>query len=165
MTIEDRIERLARILAAEEEFYARLRSLLQREQACLVDLDARELEDIVRTKQALAEEGQLLEYGRSRLCADVVAELGLSGTPSLSELGAHLGERGRALRSAHARLVAVVGAVRELADVNVGFTGDALGRVEATLQLLGRLRPEQPIYGSSGLEAAAGTGRLLRGSA
>lgn len=159
------VERLARVLDAEEGFYREFRTLLQREQACLVDLDAAALEEIVRTKEALAEEGRLLEESRVQIADELAAALGLPGRPTLSQLGDRLEGEGDALRTAHTRMVALVGAVRELVELNAVFAGNALGRVDATLQLLGRLRPEQPVYAHDPTAAPARVGRLVRSSA
>ncbi|MFQ5416758.1 MAG: flagellar protein FlgN [Myxococcota bacterium] len=165
MTARDELQRLSRILDAEERFYCDFRGLLQREHACLVELDAEGLEEIVRAKEVLAEEGALLEESRIEVGAELAAKLELPGRPTLSQICDRLGDEAADLRAAHARLVAVVGAVRELVELNTAFTGNALTRVDATLELLGRLRPDHPVYGQDRSRAPARTGRLLRSSA
>ena len=143
--------RLGRILEAEEQIYLEMRSVLQREQSCIVRLDAVDLEDAVRSKEALAEEARLLEESRLEVTETLAAALGLGlARPSLSQLCDRLGEEATELRAAHTRLVALVGAVRELLHVNVTFAGDSLDRVRATLKLLGRLLPERPVYVAGG---------------
>ncbi len=88
--------------------------------------------------------------------------------PTLSALCDALGEPAVELRLAHSRLVALIGAVRELLDANAGFAGDSLGQVRATLKLLGRLLPGDTTYSPT---AAAPTpivpasGALVRRSA
>jgi hypothetical protein len=161
-------QRLLTVLAAEERLYLELRDLLQRERELIASLDVAGLEQGVRQKQALAEEGRLLEESRLELAALLAGELGLPGErPTLSQLCAALGPgRDGELRGAHSRLAALVGAVQELVAANSGFAGEAESRVRATLQLLGRLLPDQPTYQPPGArEAAPAAGRLLRRTA
>jgi len=161
----DRAMRLGRVLDAEEGFYRELRTLLQRERICLVDLDAASLEEIVAAKESLAEEGRLLEESRLQLVDELAPELGLAGRPTLSQVCDRIDGPADELRSAHARLVALVGAVRELVEMNAVFAGNALGRVDATLELLGRLRFERPVYSPDPTAAPERVGRLIRSSA
>jgi len=161
----DRVTRLVRVLDAEEGFYRELRSLLQRERVCLVELDASSLEEIVAAKEALAEEGRLLEESRLQIVDELAPELGLAARPTLSQVCDQLDGPADELRSAHARLVALVGAVRELVELNAVFAGNSLGRVDATLELLGRLRFERPVYSSDPAAVPERVGRLIRSSA
>jgi hypothetical protein len=164
----DRVEGLLTVLGAEERLYLELRDLLQRERELIANLDVAGLEQGVRQKESLAEEGRLLEESRLELAALLARELGIgSERATLSQLCAALGpERDAALRGAHSRLTALVGAVQELVAANSGFAGEAEGRVRATLQLLGRLLPDQPTYQPPGArEAAPAAGRLLRRTA
>ncbi len=157
---------LMRVLQAEEKLYLELRALLQREQACITELDAAGLEEAVRAKETLAGEARLLEESRLEVVSALAASFGWrDARPTLSQLCDRLGEAGAGLREAHSRLVALVGAVRELLDVNAAFAGRSLDQVHATLELLGRLVPAQATYGPGGPREASGPGRLVRRSA
>ncbi len=158
--------RLLTVLEAEEKLYLELRSLLQEERAWLVALDAARIEEAVQRKESLAAEGRLLEEARIELARALARELGVDDErPTLSRLCARLGDDAEPLQRAHSRLVALVGASRELLDANAGFAGEALAQVRSTLQLLGRLLPAQPTYAPD-LAAAEPTGaRLVRRSA
>ncbi|HVP29078.1 MAG TPA: flagellar protein FlgN [Myxococcota bacterium] len=159
----DLCARLLASLEAEEELYVELRELLQRERERIVALDAAGLEELVRRKEALAEEGRLLEEGRLELSAALARELGLGEPrPTLSHLCARLGEEADGLRAVHGRLVALVGAARELLEANAAFAGEAREQVRATLRLLGRLLPAGATYEPAG-PAGRGVGR--RGAA
>lgn len=159
--------RLETVLAAEERLYVELRDLLQRERECMVNLDATGLEDVVLRKEELAGEARLLEETRIQVAGALARELGLrEPRPTLSELCDRLEGRASGLREAHTRLVALLGAVRELADANAVFAGDSLAQVRASLELLGRLLPTQPTYRPDArAEATLPAGRLLRRSA
>lgn len=159
------VARLVDLLKAEEGLYVELRDSLQREQACLVELDAEGLDEAVRQKQTLVAEARMLEGGRVALVETLAAGLGFAeGTPKLSTLCDALGGDALALREAHARLAALVAAVRELLDVNAAFAGEATGQVRATLQLLGRLAPDHGTYGPGGAGDGGVPGRLVRQS-
>jgi len=159
------VARLLRVLDAEEAYYREFHELLQRERACLVDLDVAALEEVVRVKEALAEEGLLLEETRLEIVATFAPQLGLPPRATLSQISERLEGRPDELRSAHMRLVALVGAVRELVELNAVVAGNALGRVDATLGLLGRLRPDRPVYTADPAAAPERVGRLVRSSA
>lgn len=160
----DSLVRLVRVLDAEEAFYREFQDLLQRERACLVDLDAAALEEIVREKEALAEEGRLLEETRLDVVAGLAPQLGLPPRATLSQICDRIDGQDD-LRSAHTRLVALVGAIRELVELNAVVAGNALGRVDATLELLGRMRPDRPLYTADPAASPERVGRLLRSSA
>jgi hypothetical protein len=162
-------DELLRILESEERLYCDLREVLQRERELIVNLDAAGLEDAVLRKEALSAEGRLLEEGRIEVATRLATALGLPAErPTLSGLCDALGAEGGELRRAHSRLVALIGAVRELLDANAGFAGESLGQVRATLQLLGRLLPGDAQYGP-GAQAPGPTaptsGTLVRRSA
>lgn len=159
--------RLLTLLDAEERLYLELRSVLQREREALVALDAAAVEDVVRHKEALAEEGRLLEEGRVELALALARELGISeARPTLSQLCLRLGDAAGPLAEAHGRLVALVGAVRELLTANAAFAGDALTQVRVTLRLLGRLLPTTSTYAPlPATEPALPSGRLVQRSA
>jgi hypothetical protein len=165
--VDDGVGRLLTVLRAEERLYVEMRDLLQQERELIANLDSAGLELAVRRKEALAEEGRLLEESRVQVASALAAELGLpEARPTLSQLCDAI-EGGEAeLRDAHSRLTALVGAVQELLTANFSFAGDAHAQVEATLQLLGRLLPETPTYRPPGAcESAARGGRLVRQSA
>lgn len=163
--VTDSVERLVDLLTAEEELFVELRDALQQEQACLVSVDARGLDEAVRQKETLVAEARMLAESRVALVESLSAELDLpaEGT-TLSEICDALGSGSPALRQAHARLAALVAAVRELLDLNAAFAGEAMAQVRATLQLLGRLAPGPGTYGPGGVEMGA-PGRLVRRSA
>ena len=71
--MNDAVERLLRILTAEERLYVRLRDLLQRERELMVHLDADGLEAIAREK-----EEALMADLRGEMSADVTASRPLS---------------------------------------------------------------------------------------
>jgi hypothetical protein len=162
-------DELLAVLESEERLYLELRELLQRERKLIVDLDAGGLEEVVRRKEALASEGRLLEEGRVEAARRLAERVGADAErPTLGALCDALGEDAAPLRRAHSRLVALVGATRELLDANAGFAGDALGQVRATLQLLGRLVPGDGTYAPGlepGPEVPLAAGTLLRRSA
>ena len=60
-------ERLLEILRAEERVYLEMRDLLQRERELMVSLDAQGLGDAAREKEALSDEGRLVEESRVTL--------------------------------------------------------------------------------------------------
>jgi hypothetical protein len=158
----DGAHRLLVVLEAEETLYRELRDLLQRERELVIDLDGPALEALVRRKESLAAEGQLLEESRLDVVRELARELGLATErPGLSELAARLADAAP-LRSAHARLAALVASVRELLDANAVLAGDALSRVRGTLRVLGRFEPGASLYGPAVAPAlAAASGRLL----
>lgn len=164
----ERVRELQTVLEAEIALYVELRELLQRERELIVNLDAVGLEDTVRQKEALAEEGKLLEESRIEVAARLAGELELGPErPTLSQICDRIGVESAPLRRLHSRLVALVGAVRELLDANAGFAGDSLAQVRATLQLLGRLLPTDPTYTTLGGADASrvAAGQLVRRSA
>ena len=61
------VERLLELLQAEEALYTELRTALQDEQVCLVNLEAEGLDDAVRQKETLVTEARVLEEGRRTL--------------------------------------------------------------------------------------------------
>jgi len=160
---------LLTVLESEERLYRELCEVLQQERELIINLDAAGLEDAVLRKEALSAEGRLLEEGRIEVATRLAAALGLpSERPTLSGLCDALGEGGDELRRAHSRMVALVGAVRELLDANAGFAGESLGQVRATLQLLGRLLPGDVTYGPGAAvpgPIVPGSGALVRRSA
>ena len=160
---DDLAARLLPLLEAEEGVYLEMRDALQHERVCLANLDAEGLESAVRRKQTLAAEARVIEESRAALVAALAESLEMS-QPTLSQLADRLGAEAPGLREAHARLVALLGAVRELLDANAAFAGESLAQVRATLQLLGRLSPEQPTYGPGAGEGGS-PGRLVSRSA
>lgn len=162
----DLVNRLVDLLRAEEDLYLELRSALQSEQRCLVEIDAEGLDEAVRQKETLVAEARMLGESRGSVVETLATELGICEEPvTLSRIGAALGPEASALRQAHARLTALVAAVRELLEVNAGFAGDAMTQVRGTLQLLGRLAPGSGTYGPEGTAPAGTPGRLVRQSA
>ncbi len=165
----DGVTRLLTILKAEERLYLEMRDLLQRERELILSLDSVGLEQAVREKASLADEGRLLEESRIEVTRELAHELGVgSDRPTLSQLADAVGPNDDGLRQAHSRLAALVGAVKELLDANTVFAGEAQGQVQGTLRLLGRLLPDEPTYGRAGeiLEAPSlHGGRLVRQSA
>lgn len=159
---------LLAVLESEERLYQELRQVLQQERELIVNLDAEGLEQAVMRKEALSAEGRLLEEGRIEVAARLAGALGISADPpTLSALCDALGPGAGELRSAHSRMVALMGAVQELLDANAGFAGDALGQVRGTLQLLGRLLPGDSTYGPAAElpRPATASGALVRRSA
>ena len=155
----DAVERLRTVLEAEERLYREMRSLLQEERGHFLALRVDDIERSVRRKEALAEEGRLLEECRREVAAELAADLGLGeGDVRLPRLCEALGPRAAELATVHGRLVALVGAVRELVQASQGSAGEALHRVQAVMKLLGRLAPELPAYGYAATSSPA-TGR------
>lgn len=167
--VADLCERLVAVLESEEDLYRELRDVLQRERELLVTLDAIAFEALVRRKEALAEEGRLLEESRVAVARELVTALGVAADPlpALSDLCTRIGPEGDRLRDAQSRLRALVGATRELLDANASSTGDALAQVRATLRMLGRVLPLDPVYGPRGMPTPeeASSGRLVRQTA
>lgn len=162
----DLVGRLVDLLRAEEELYLELRTALQHEQRCLAEMDAEGLDEAVRQKETLVAEARMLAESRSAVVETLATTLGIAEEPvTLSRIGAALGPEASALRQAHARLTALVAAVRELLEVNAGFAGEAMAQVRGTLQLLGRLAPASGTYGPDGTAEPGSPGRLVRQSA
>ena len=163
----DDVGRLLAILAAEERVQLEMRDLLQRERELMARLDAEGLGALAREKEALADEGRLVEEGRTAAARALARRLGIDAErPTLSQLCEALGSEAAPLRQAHTRLVVLVSVVRELLDANVAFAGDNLTRITGTLQTLGRLLPVEVGYGRERQGDARGeTGRLVRSSA
>ncbi len=163
----DRISHLVALLESEERVYVELRSLLQREREHMATLDAQALAGVVEAKEMTAAEARYLEESRLALAGALAAEVGLGAErPTLSELCAALGPPADALRELHARLVAVVGAVRELVEANSSFAGDSLIQIQGALRLFGRMSTVESTYGGPGREeGAAVPGRLVRRTA
>ncbi len=162
--MSDGVTRLLTVLEAEERLYVEMRDLLQGERELIASLDAAGLEQTVRRKETLAEEGRFLEASRVEVVAELARELGHEGARlTLSQVCDALGEEEGGLREAHSRLAALVGAVQELLQANAAFAGEAQIQVQATLQLLGRLLPESAGYQPSGAsEPTPAGGRLVR---
>ncbi len=161
----EEVDRLLAVLEAEEKLYLELRDLLQQERSLVLDLDGAGLEDLVRKKEALADEGRFLEESREAIAQELARQLGVDSEPlTLRRLSETLkAEKADGLRRAQARLAALVGSVRELLDANSAVAGEALAEVQATLKVLGRLKPSEPTYGpqfESG--EVPNAGRLLR---
>lgn len=165
--VSDLCARLLTVLECEEKLYLELRSVLQRERELVAALDAKGLDEMALRKEALADEGRLLESSRLPIAAALARELGQDDArPALSLLFAQLGPEADALRERHARLVALIGAVRELLEANAFFAHEAREQVRGTLRLLGRLLPSPQTYGAQGVpEMDPGTGRLVRRTA
>jgi len=159
------LDRLQVILAAEESLYVRLRDLLQKEREVVARMDAVALEEMTREKEALGDEGRLLEESRLEVAAELAVSLGLPARSKLSAICGQLGEQGRGLRRVHNRLVILVSVVRELADANAELVGESLAEVRGTLRLLGGLLPEGSLYRPEGpVQSIHEPGRLLRRS-
>ncbi len=160
------LEGLTTVLQAEETLYAQLRDLLQEEQGLMATLDAEGLERIARSKEELADESRLVEETRLAVTRELAMTLGIEDEqPRLSTLCERIGREGDALREVHTRLVVLIGAVRELMDVNRAFAGEALSQVRGTLQLLGGLVPSQALYEAvPEREPRVSVGQLVRRS-
>lgn len=158
---EELARKLLDVLALEERVHRDLRELLAEERGRMIALDADALYGLAARKEVLAEEGRLAERGRVALVNQCAQGLGIGELPiSLGRLCDALGEAASApLREAQSRLVAVIGAVRELAEANRVLGGERLAHVQSTLTLLGRLSPSLPSDG------AAQAGSLVRTSA
>lgn len=153
------VARLEVVLQAEENLYLRLRELLRREEAELIDLDPGCIAQTVEEKRSLAEEARLLEDTRRALASELARALGLGDGPrKLSALIEALGDEAARLPELHGRLSALVGSTRSLLEANGSFADRSLRRVQETLKMLGRAVPERVGYGP-GLERGAGVGR------
>jgi flagellar biosynthesis/type III secretory pathway chaperone len=164
MTSRDTVHRLARVLDAEERLYVELRDLLQHERECMLNLDAEGLERAVESKEGLVEEARLLEESRIEVARELARSADLDDErPTLSQLCEALGSRGDPLRERHSRLAALLGAVGELVDANASFAREGLAQVQETIQMLGRMLPQEPVYrGAEVPRAERGAGRLVR---
>ncbi len=162
--------RLCGVLEAEERLYVEFRTLLQRERECMVALRSEALEEIVREKATLADEARLLEETRIAVSEELAQLLGFreSGV-TLSRICDAMHGGSPALRAAHTRLVALLGAVRELLDANRVFAGDAALQVRGALRVLGRMLPLEATYqpgdGLKERRPIPRPGRLVRRSA
>ena len=162
--IADLVERLQRVLEAEEDVYRRLKSVLRREERELIELDPIVLERTTAEKAALAAEAKLHEDARVELAAALGATLGLPGsTVRLSEIVSELGAEGGELPGLHARLTAIVGTTRSLLIANERFANRSLSHVKDTLRLLGQAVPDVSTYGPGMARTPSnGRGRLVR---
>ncbi len=162
--IEEDTGRLMAILEAEEELYVRLRDLLQHERELMVQMDAAGLEEVTRRKEALADEGRLVEESRLAVASELATRLDLrESRPTLAQLCERLGAASRPLREAHTRLVVLVTVVRELLDANVALAGETVSQIRGTLRLLGRLGPGEATYDPAEPERREGlaSGQIL----
>lgn len=140
--IDEQIARLAGVLQLEERIYRELAAVLRRERELILSLDAAGLHTLTAEKEALAAEGRVAEQSRIAVTEPLAAELGIRERPvTLRAICERLGDRDDRLREAQTRLVAAVGAVRELVEANRVLGGRRLSSVQATLKLLGRLVP------------------------
>ena len=137
----------------------------------MLALDADGLGELARRKETLATEGRIAEKSRVDVTRRLAEALGIDEQPvTLSLLCTRTDPGDSRLRDAQSRLVALVGAVRELADANRALGAERLSSVQSTLRLLGRL---VPVVAESGtaygrdreLPAASAPGRLVRTSA
>ena len=162
--VDEQVARLEVVLQAEENLYLRLRALLRREEAELIELDPARLAQTVEEKRSLAEEARLLEDSRRAIAKTLARALGLGEPlPKLSVLIEVLGEESGRLPDLHARLSALVGATRGLLEANGGFADRSLRRVQETLRMLGRAVPERVGYGpGTARGAGVGRGRIVR---
>jgi hypothetical protein len=157
--LDQQVARLEVVLQAEENLYLRLREVLRREEAELIDLDPGRIAQTVEEKRSLAEEARLLEDSRRALASDLARALGLGDRPQkLSALIDALGDEAARLPELHGRLSALIGSTRSLLEANGGFADRSLRRVRETLKMLGRAVPEKVGYGP-GLERGTGVGR------
>ncbi|MCG8587847.1 MAG: flagellar protein FlgN [Proteobacteria bacterium] len=160
------VARVEQVLLAEEERYRELQLLLQAERVAVIDRDVPALERLVREKEALADEVRLLEESRIHACRRLGEALGIaSESPTLEALTEGLGPDGASLAPVHARLSALLGAVRELVSENEGEAREAVARVRATLSILGRADTVASGYSAPGQSAPRGAGRLLQETA
>lgn len=152
-----RLEELLAVLDVEERVHRELRQILAGERERMLDLDTTGLYELVRGKEALAEEGRLAAEARVEAAKRLARSIGIQEeTLTLSRLCEELGDEGALLRDAQSRLLALVTATQELAEANRLLGGDRLSHVQTTLHLLGRLLPE------ARSEDAGGGGRLVR---
>ncbi len=161
MSAAELVDALLPVLEAEEKLYLELRDVLQEERVAILELDAARLELAVGHKTALVDEAQLLEESRREVTARLAAQLGLE-RPRLAALAEQVPQRGAELRDLHSRLGSLVAAVRELLDLNATLSGESLGQVRLTLELLGRIGNGPGLYDQSGTPHPAARGTLLR---
>lgn len=166
--LAESVEQLIGLLQNEEDLYEELRSTLRTEQTCLVNLEADGLDEAVQKKETLVSQARVLEVGRRAAVHALANAVGQpAASTSLSTLrDALAGTPGvDRLHETQLRLRGIVAAVRELLEMNASFAGEAMGRVQATLQLLGRLAPAEATYRADGSSEASDPGRLVRQSA
>jgi hypothetical protein len=161
---DQQVARLEVVLQAEENLYLRLRQVLRREEAELIELDPGRIAQTVEEKRSLAEEARLLEDSRRALASELARGLGLGDSPQkLSALIEALGDDAARLPELHGRLSALIGSARSLLEANGGFAERSLRRVQETLKMLGRAVPERVGYGPDlGRGAGVGRGRIVR---
>lgn len=153
------VAKLEVVLQAEEDLYLRLREVLRREEAELIDLDPGRIAGTVEEKRLLAEEARLHEDARRVLVAGLARALGLPERPhKLAALIEALGDEAGRLPELHARLTALIASTRGLLEANGSFADRSLRRVQETLRMLGRAVTEPVGYGP-GRERADGVGR------
>jgi hypothetical protein len=161
VSTNDLIASLIAVLESEERLYLELRDVLQDERLAILELDAARLETAVNTKAALVDEVQLFEESRRDLALRLASELGVA-EPRLTSIAAASPLRSDELGDLASRLRAITAAVRELLQLNATLSGESLGQVRLTLELLGRLQGRAPLYDASGSAPSSNSSSLLR---
>jgi hypothetical protein len=158
--VSDLLVRLLTVLDAEHALCLRLCDLLRTERSALEALDVPRLEQLVREKEELADEGRLLEESRIVVTEAFARQLRIpEPRPRLSRVCEALGDAAPRLRDAHRRLAAVLALARELVEANSAATLSELANVQASLRALGAA-PGGESYGPPSRPPEAG--RLVR---
>jgi len=140
------VDDLALNLSREIGLFEELRTTLEDERTRLVDLDVEGIDRCTRAKEQIAHRHSLLEQARLTICDDY-AELDdeLAGDARLSEVAAAARAAGVAraddLDHLRTRLTSLIGAVREMNDLNRRFVAHSLVCVQGATSLLRRSLP------------------------
>lgn len=159
--------RLVEVLRQEEVIYVEVRELLTRERSSLASLDADGLDRAATEKALRAQELEILEAARERLCRELGNALGIDEALRLTlrELATALGPEGAPLLEAQRTLRALVVSVKESSEANATLAEQGLLGVRSTLASLGCAQPATG-YGQRGVtEQPQSSGRILRESA
>lgn len=161
MSTRELVSKLIAVLESEERLYLELRDVLQDERIAILELDAARLEAAVNAKAALVDEVQLYEESRRDLAVRVATALGVS-EPRLTRIAEASPVLGSELADLASRLRALTAAVGELLQLNATLSGESLGQVRLTLELLGRLQQRTPLYDASGSTPSPARSQLVR---
>jgi flagellar biosynthesis/type III secretory pathway chaperone len=132
--------------------YGQFHELLTLEQRCLVANDTRELGEVVKEKERIAEQIQASEEERIALVDRIAAALKANPrTIKLSDIAGCLEpQAAKELLQAKEALRAVLAQVKALNQINNELLGDSMGYVRSALEIVTGKRDLRQGYGMGG---------------
>lgn len=125
------------ILIEQISAYNMLRSLLQREKICLINLNLSEIEVCTKEKDTILMRLRLLEDERKRLLREYSAQKGFSGNITLNSLSKDTGDI--SFESMRLQIISLIQSIAELNEFNrvfidrsVNFFKNIVGFLEST---------------------------------